>query len=188
VAESGTSTKSYTALAFAKALAQAISRSRALLMRRLQAARAGTSTAPGASRHVVTVPPGATRCRHQPRDNHRDLAVTRRILNPCARLWRCIRSDVLETPPPIQMQRHPNKRQPYPLSIEEERLPFSELEGHLARMAQKSRTRNRSGDHRRSQVIDLIGGKGGNQILEVSSCPENRFSIRDSSRAPIRAP
>ena len=33
------------------------------------------------------------------------------------------------------MQRHPNKRQPYPLSIEEELLLFSELEGHLARMA-----------------------------------------------------
>src|ERR1700733_11269743 len=33
------------------------------------------------------------------------------------------------------MQRHPNKRSPYPLSMEEQRLLFSELAGHLARMA-----------------------------------------------------
>jgi integrase len=67
---------------------------------------------------------------------NRDLAVVRRILNLSARLWRD-RSDRswLETPPLIQMQRHPNKRPPYPLSIEEERLLFSELAGHLARMA-----------------------------------------------------
>jgi hypothetical protein len=44
------------------------------------------------------------------------------------RLW-------LETPPLIQMQRHPKKRAPHPLSIEEERLLFSELSGHLAKMA-----------------------------------------------------
>lgn len=67
---------------------------------------------------------------------NRDLAVVRRILNLCARLWRDASDRTwLETPPLIQMQRHPNKRQPYPLSIEEERLLFSELEGHLARMA-----------------------------------------------------
>jgi integrase len=67
---------------------------------------------------------------------NRDLAVVRRILNLCARLWRDASDRMwLETPPLIQMQRHPNKRQPYPLSIEEERLLFSELEGHLARMA-----------------------------------------------------
>jgi integrase len=35
----------------------------------------------------------------------------------------------------IQMQRDPNKREPYPLSIEEQRLLFSELAGHLAKMA-----------------------------------------------------
>ena len=33
------------------------------------------------------------------------------------------------------MQRDPNKREPYPLSIEEQRLLFSELAGHLAKMA-----------------------------------------------------
>ena len=67
---------------------------------------------------------------------NRDLAVVRRILNLCARLWRDASDRTwLETPPLIQMQRHPNKRQPYPLWLEEERLLFSELEGHLARMA-----------------------------------------------------
>jgi hypothetical protein len=33
------------------------------------------------------------------------------------------------------MQRDPNRREPYPLSIEEQRLLFSELTGHLAKMA-----------------------------------------------------
>ena len=67
---------------------------------------------------------------------NRDLAVVRRILNLAARLWRD-ESDRpwLDTAPLIQMLRHPNKRQPYPLSIDEERLLFSELRGHLARMA-----------------------------------------------------
>jgi hypothetical protein len=47
---------------------------------------------------------------------NRDLAVVRRILNLCARLWRD-ESDRpwLDTAPLIQMQRDPNKREPYPL-------------------------------------------------------------------------
>jgi integrase len=67
---------------------------------------------------------------------NRDFAVVRRILNLSARLWRD-ESDRpwLATPPLIQMQRHPNKRSPYPLSIAEERLLFRELRGHLASMA-----------------------------------------------------
>jgi integrase len=67
---------------------------------------------------------------------NRDLAVVRRILNLSARLWRD-ESDRpwLTTPPLIQMQRHPHRREPYPLSMEEERLLFSELTGHLASMA-----------------------------------------------------
>jgi integrase len=67
---------------------------------------------------------------------NRDLAVARRILNLAARLWRD-ESDRpwLDTPPLIQMQRHPDRRAPYPLSFEEERLLFSELAGHLAKMA-----------------------------------------------------
>ncbi len=67
---------------------------------------------------------------------NRDLAVVRRILNLSARLWRDSSDrSWLEVPPLVQMQRHPNKRSPYPLSIEEERLLFSQLAGHLARMA-----------------------------------------------------
>jgi integrase len=67
---------------------------------------------------------------------NRDLAVVRRILNLSARLWRD-ESDRpwLDSAPLIQMQRHPNKREPYPLSIEEQRLLFSELDAHLAAMA-----------------------------------------------------
>lgn len=67
---------------------------------------------------------------------NRDLAVVRRILNLCARLWRDENDRPwLETPPLIQMQREEAKRGPYPLSFEEQRLLFSELAGHLARMA-----------------------------------------------------
>ena len=67
---------------------------------------------------------------------NRDLAVVRRILNLAARLWR----DETDRPwlpvaPLIQMQRHPHAREPYPLSVAEQRLLFSELEGHLASMA-----------------------------------------------------
>jgi integrase len=67
---------------------------------------------------------------------NRDLAVARRILNLAARLWRD-ESDGpwLDTPPLIRMQRHPDRRAPYALSFEEERLLFSEFAGHLARMA-----------------------------------------------------
>jgi integrase len=67
---------------------------------------------------------------------NRDLCVVGRILNLSARLWRD-ESDRpwLDTPPLIQMQRHPDKREPYPLSLEEQRLLFSELPGHLAKMA-----------------------------------------------------
>jgi integrase len=67
---------------------------------------------------------------------NRDLAVVRRILNLAARLWRDEADRPwLTTAPLIQMQRHPNRRGPYPLSIDEERLLFSELGGHLASMA-----------------------------------------------------
>jgi integrase len=67
---------------------------------------------------------------------NRDLAVVRRILNLAARLWRDEADRPwLTTPPLIQMQRHTDKREPYPLSIEEERLLFSELRSHLANMA-----------------------------------------------------
>jgi len=67
---------------------------------------------------------------------NRDLAVVRRILNLASRLWR----DETDRPwlsvaPLIQMLRHPHQRPPYPLSVVERRLLFSELDGHLASMA-----------------------------------------------------
>jgi integrase len=67
---------------------------------------------------------------------NRDLAVVRRILNLAARLWRDEGDRPwLATPPLIQMQRHPDKRAPYPLSIQEQRLLIAYLPDHLARMA-----------------------------------------------------
>lgn len=67
---------------------------------------------------------------------NRDLAVVRRILNLAARLWRDENDrSWLATAPLIQMQRDPDRRAPYPLSIAEQRLLFSELPDHLARMA-----------------------------------------------------
>jgi integrase len=67
---------------------------------------------------------------------NRDLAVVRRILNLASRLWR----DDTDRPwlpvaPLIQMLRHPHQRQPYPLSVAEQRLLISELDGHLVSMA-----------------------------------------------------
>jgi hypothetical protein len=56
-------------------------------------------------------------------------------MNLSARLW-CDEADPpwLDTAPLIQMQRHPNKREPYPLSVEERQVLFSEIDGHLAAM------------------------------------------------------
>ena len=67
---------------------------------------------------------------------NRDLAVVIRILNLASRLWR----DETDRPwlpiaPLIPMQRHPHRREPYPLSVAEQRLLFSELANHLASMA-----------------------------------------------------
>jgi integrase len=67
---------------------------------------------------------------------NRDLAVVRRILNLAARLWRDETDRPwLTTAPLIQMLRHPHAREPYPLSVAEQRLLFSELGDHLAVMA-----------------------------------------------------
>ena len=72
-----------------------------------------------------------------PRTINRDLAVVRRILHLAARLWRDAENRPwIATLPLVQMQRHPNQREPYPLSIDEARLLFSELPKHLAAMAQ----------------------------------------------------
>jgi hypothetical protein len=104
---------------------------------------------------------------------NRDLAVVRRILNLCVRLWRD-ESDRpwLDTAPLIQMQRHPDKREPYPLSIEEQRLLFSELDGHLASMVDGAV----QGEHRpsrtrgRESALEL-GGAGVEANTPSSSSP-----------------
>jgi integrase len=65
-----------------------------------------------------------------------DLAVVRRILQQCARLWRDEAGEPwLQTAPSIQMLPHPHQREPFPLSVEEERLLFSELPDHLVKLA-----------------------------------------------------
>jgi len=67
---------------------------------------------------------------------NRDLAVVRRILILAARAWRDESGHTwLETAPLLRMLPHENARQPYPLSWDEQRLLFSELDGHLAHMA-----------------------------------------------------
>ena len=67
---------------------------------------------------------------------NRSLAVVRRVLSLSARKWRDERGITwLETVPMIEMLPNENPRRPYPLSWEEQRLLFSELAPHLARMA-----------------------------------------------------
>jgi integrase len=67
---------------------------------------------------------------------NRDLAVVRRILILAARAWRDQNGHTwLETAPLLRMLPHENAQQPYPLSWDEQRLLFSELDGHLAHMA-----------------------------------------------------
>jgi integrase len=67
---------------------------------------------------------------------NRDLAVVRRILILAARAWRDGNGLTwLETAPLLRMLPHENARRPYPLSWDEQRLLFSELDGHLAHMA-----------------------------------------------------
>jgi len=68
---------------------------------------------------------------------NRDLAVARRILNLCARLWRDEGSTLswLATPPLIQLLENKKARKPYPLDWKEQTLLFSELTPHLKRPA-----------------------------------------------------
>ena len=66
---------------------------------------------------------------------NRELAVARRILNLCARLWRDEGSTLtwLATPPLIQLLENKKARKPYPLDWKEQALLFSELTPHLER-------------------------------------------------------
>jgi integrase len=67
---------------------------------------------------------------------NRTLAVVRRVLNLAARLWRDENGlSWLETAPMIQLLPPTDKRKPYPLSWEEQRLLFRQLPKHLHEMA-----------------------------------------------------
>lgn len=67
---------------------------------------------------------------------NRSLAVVRRVLNLAARKWRDEQGMTwLETLPLIELLPDEARRRPYPLSWQEQRLLFSELPPHLARMA-----------------------------------------------------
>jgi integrase len=67
---------------------------------------------------------------------NRTLAIVRRVLSLAARKWRDERGLTwLETMPLIELLPDLGRRRPYPLSWQEQRLLFSELPGHLQRMA-----------------------------------------------------
>lgn len=68
---------------------------------------------------------------------NRHLAVVRRILNLCAKLWRDEASGLtwLAVAPMIQLESKYKKRQPYPLGWDEQALLLPELAPHLQRMA-----------------------------------------------------
>ena len=67
---------------------------------------------------------------------NRELAMVRRILNLASNVWRDEAGHPwLEYAPLIPMRRNPYPREPYPLSVAEQRLLFSELQEHLESMA-----------------------------------------------------
>jgi integrase len=74
--------------------------------------------------------------RSSPGTINRELAVVRRILNLAARMWRDEAGRPwLASAPFIMRHVNLNQREPYPLSLAEQRLLFSELDSHLATMA-----------------------------------------------------
>jgi len=67
---------------------------------------------------------------------NRSLSIARRVLSLCAVLWRDEQGlSWLQTAPMIELLPNPDKREPYPLDLEEQRLLFSELPVHIAEMA-----------------------------------------------------
>jgi integrase len=67
---------------------------------------------------------------------NRELAMVRRILNLASRVWRDEGGHPwLADAPLIPVRRHLYAREPYPLSVGEQHLLFSELQGHLKTMA-----------------------------------------------------
>lgn len=67
---------------------------------------------------------------------NRELAVVRRILNLASQVWRDEAGYAwLDIAPLIPVRRSVHPREPYPLSVGEQHLLFSELDGHLKTMA-----------------------------------------------------
>jgi integrase len=67
---------------------------------------------------------------------NRELAMVRRILNLASRVWRDEAGyPWLADAPLIPVRRSVHPREPYPLSVGEQHLLFSELQGHLKTMA-----------------------------------------------------
>lgn len=67
---------------------------------------------------------------------NRTLEVVRSVLNKSARVWRGDDGGAwLSTAPLIEMLDESNKRQPYPITWDEQKRLFAELPGHLQRMA-----------------------------------------------------
>jgi integrase len=66
---------------------------------------------------------------------NKELAVTRRILNLAARVWRHQNGQTwLAAPPLLELMRGP-ERKPYPISWDEQKRLFQELPAHLERIA-----------------------------------------------------
>ena len=67
---------------------------------------------------------------------NREIAVVKRILNLASRYWRDeSHQPWISVAPMLPRLRQVHQREPYPLSVAEQRLLFSELKGHLKTMA-----------------------------------------------------
>jgi integrase len=67
---------------------------------------------------------------------NREIAVVKRILNLASRYWRDeSHQPWISVAPMLPRLRQVHQREPYPLSVAEQRLLFSELSGHLKTMA-----------------------------------------------------
>ena len=96
----------------------------------------GSALAAGAPRDPETVYRGSKKQGVKTKTINLALSVVRRILNLSARLWRDNNSGLtwLESAPLIQLLPETDKREPYPLSWEEQRRLFQALPDHLAKM------------------------------------------------------
>src|SRR5258708_679046 len=96
------------------------------------------------------------------------MAVVKRILNLASRYWRDDRDQPrMPVAPMLPRLRQLRQREPYPLSVAEQRLLFSELKAHLRIMAvvrqehpsqtEKRLYRNIPDRHAWNRVMDPVG-------------------------------